>query len=118
MSMTTNSNPSGADAFHKGDRIRKARELAGFRDIKSFADVTGLDRGTLGQYEATGEVPRRGTIKSIALATKVRLDWLETGVGPMYNEGDGPDGGIPSELAEKITNRSIAPIEYSYADAA
>lgn len=91
MTMT---NPIGAEVFHKGDRIRKARELAGYADIKAFAEATGLDRGALGRYEATGEVPRRSTIKSIAMATGVRLEWLETGEGSMY-EGDGPGGGLP-----------------------
>ena len=105
MSMT-NSNPVGAEVFHKGDRIRKARELAGHADIKAFSEATGLDRGSLGRYEATGEVPRRSTIKSIAMATGVRVEWLESGTGQMY-EGDGPGGGIsytPRDLNPEPTD--------------
>jgi len=84
MAERQTTEPAGHSVFHRGDRVRKARELAGHIDIKSFAEATGLDRGALGRYEATGDIPRRGTIKALALATGVREEWLNTGYGPMY----------------------------------
>lgn len=79
-----------AEPFHQGDRIRKARELAGFSDTTSFAQHAGIDRGALKRYEATGRVPRRSTLIAIAWFTPVRLEWIETGNGPVYkDDGDG-----------------------------
>lgn len=72
--------------FHMGDRIKKAGELAGFDSVLALAEATGLSRNSLGQYEATGVVPRRSTRITIALATGVRLAWLETGKGPVFND--------------------------------
>ena len=97
--MTLNPSPDMGNPFHKGDRIRKARELAGYKDISSFADMTGLDRGSLGKYEATGDVPRRSTIKTIAMATGVRSEWLETGTGPIFG---GPSGSGPGNSQQQL----------------
>lgn len=82
-----------AQPFHMGDRIRKAREFAGFRDVRAFSEATGLDRGSLGRYEATGKVPRRSALIAIAWHTPVRLEWLETGQGRVFKEDSGPDDG-------------------------
>ncbi len=79
------------DVFHRGDRLRKARELAGYSDLKAFAAATGIDRGALGRYESTGEVPRKSTFKQLVLATGVREAWLDTGTGPMYNGPRDPE---------------------------
>lgn len=73
----------GHGVFHKGDRLRKARELTGYPDIRAFADATGMDRGALGRYEATGEIPRRATIKALVMALDIREEWLLAGTGPM-----------------------------------
>ena len=75
-----------AQPFHMGDRIRKARELAGFESVLALSVATGLDRSSLGRYEATGLVPRRSTRTAIALATGVRREWLETGMGPVFGD--------------------------------
>ena len=91
-----------ADLFHKGDRIRKARELAGFDDATSFASEVGIDRGALKRYEKTGKVPRRSTMIAIAWYTPVRLEWLETGHGPVFKDDD--DGGGASEWAPRGSN--------------
>ena len=91
MTMLPN-DATDAAPFHMGDRIRKARELAGYMDLRSFATATELDRGALGRYEATGNVPRRSTLITIAWHTPVRLEWLETGKGPVLKDG-APNGG-------------------------
>jgi hypothetical protein len=81
-----------AELFHKGDRIRKARELAGFEDTTSFAIAAGIDRGALKRYEKTGIVPRRSTMIAIAWFTPCRLEWIETGHGPVFKDDDGGGG--------------------------
>lgn len=92
-SMAAERNPAYAehDVFHRGDRLRKARELAGHPDLKAFAAATGIDRGALGRYESTGDIPRKSTLKQLVLATGVREAWLETGKGRMYNSPGDPD---------------------------
>jgi len=92
-----------AELFHKGDRIRKARELAGFDDVASFAVASGIDRGALGRYEKTGKVPRRTTMIAISWFTPVRLEWLETGAGPVFKSDDGGGGGA-DEWARRGSN--------------
>jgi transcriptional regulator with XRE-family HTH domain len=81
-----------ADVFHAGYRIRAARELAGYADTSAFAEALDYHRSSIAKYEKTGIIPRRRTLKEIAIATGVRLEWLETGTGPMYNEPD--PGGV------------------------
>lgn len=83
-----------ADPFHKGDRIRKARERTGM-NRQDFASAVGIHRATLGKYEDTGEGVKRPAMLSIALASGVRLEWLESGELPWVNENphQSPDGG-------------------------
>lgn len=111
MSAETSPRPlADADAFHTGDRIRKARELAGFPEIKDFAAATGLDRGALGRYESTGIVPRRGTLISIAMATRTREEWLESGRGQMFRDDDPPRPAAPEGRPKDYKGDGTAPI--------
>jgi DNA-binding XRE family transcriptional regulator len=71
--------------FHSGDRIRKAREYVG-QDRQTFAETIGIHRDTLAKYEETGKAKRSALI-SIAWASKVRLEWLETGELPWVDAG-------------------------------
>jgi hypothetical protein len=105
--MSTQQSPKelNENPFHTGDRIRKARELAGFGTSRKteFADLLGVDRGSLAKYEDGGKV-KRSVLISIAWNTPVNLDWLETGHGPVLKGGEGPEGG-QSEISQKITKR-------------
>lgn len=69
-------------------RCRMARQFAGMEQT-DLADVTGLSRRTIGNYERGVTTPRRAGLVAIALATGVDLAWLEHGKTPA---GD-PDGG-------------------------
>lgn len=80
-----------ADPFHMGDRIRKARDHVGM-NRQDFANAVGIHRATLGKYEDTGEGVKHPALLSIAVATGVRLKWLETGELPWLNdEPSAPD---------------------------
>ena len=66
-----------------------ARTYAGMEQT-DLADMTGLSRRTIGNYERGAVTPRRAGLIAVSLATGVDLGWLETGETPA---GDNPDGG-------------------------
>lgn len=65
-------------AFTTGDRIRKARETAGL-DQAELAEVTGIARSTISNYERNITRPSRAYVKSIGLATGVDHRWIWSG---------------------------------------
>lgn len=68
-----------------------ARNHAGLEQ-EELAELTGLSRKTISNYEKGRVKPRRAGLIVIALATGVDFKWLETGKTPT---GDNPDGGNP-----------------------
>ena len=85
-------------------RLRLAREAAGFHQDE-LADLIGISRRTVVNYEMAKHPPRRPVLLSWALATGVDIDWLLGGVG---TEGDCPTCGLPAdhdELDEALKNR-------------
>lgn len=78
--------------FNKGDRLRKAREEAGY-DQRDFAEHIGVSRQTITNAEKGHKAVRKITINAWALATGVPVEWLEHGTAP---GSDGPDGGQTS----------------------
>lgn len=87
--MTTDVGAGTIPHFTMGDRLRKARELTGLGTAE-FADVLGVSRNTIGNYEADRVQPRRIVLRAWSLRTGVPVAWLETGESPRQ---DGPDGG-------------------------
>lgn len=83
-----------------GDRLGKALRISGIGN-QEMADYLGVSRNTVGNYIADRTPITEGYVKLWALKTGVGYKELRTGM-PSGND-DGPDGGIPSELAEKIT---------------
>lgn len=81
--------------FGIGDRLRAAREQAGFT-VRDFEEVTGISRSTIGNYENGKTKPRRASLLTWALATGFDLNWLQHGVS---GEQDGPDGGMAARHA-------------------
>lgn len=90
--MSTNTGTHGiVPAWTIGDRLRKARELAGFEQIQ-FAEHIGVDRRTVSNYERDVTSNHKTIyLRARALATGVSLEWLQTGRNPRQ---DGPDGGL------------------------
>jgi transcriptional regulator with XRE-family HTH domain len=86
--------------FGIADRLRKAREHIG-AGPSAFAELTGISRGTIGNYENPAYHTRKGYIVSQwAMATGVSVEWLQNGVeAPAPNPGPGK----PSADLDKLT---------------
>lgn len=87
--------------FTIGDRLRKAREYAGYEQ-GPFADLMGVSRGTISNYERDlASKVKPIVLNQWALITGVRRDWLETGEGGATTppDGGGPTGDGGDELA-------------------
>jgi transcriptional regulator with XRE-family HTH domain len=63
------------------DRLRKAREHRGL-DQAQLAELIGVHRRSVVNYELGRTQPRRPQLIAWALATGVALDWLEGDVRP------------------------------------
>lgn len=72
------------------DRMRKSREHAGL-DQGELAELIGIARNTVSNYERAQTEPRRPALIAWSMATGVPLAWLETGTAP-HPEGPAPDG--------------------------
>jgi transcriptional regulator with XRE-family HTH domain len=65
-----------------GDRLRKAREDAGYSQTE-MADALGVSRSTISNAELGIRTPLRITLRAWAAETGVPVEWLETGVVQM-----------------------------------
>lgn len=82
-------------AWTMGDRLRKAREEAGY-DQRRFADLIGVSRQTITNAEKGHKTVRKITLNAWAMATGVPVEWLVSGEVP-----GGPD---PSR---QVTKREL-----------
>ncbi|WP_053235960.1 helix-turn-helix domain-containing protein [Sandaracinus amylolyticus] len=66
-----------------GERLKVAREAAGLTQQRAAADAE-VDIGTLSKYEL-GKVaePSMAKVRRLALLYGVRVEWLDSGDGPM-----------------------------------
>jgi len=64
--------------FTVADRLRKARESAGF-DQSEFARVAEISRTTIINYEHGRRIPRAVYLRAWAIASGVDLEWITTG---------------------------------------
>lgn len=62
-----------------GERIRQARENAGFSTASAFADAIGVRPGTVWRYESDRIKPSIGALSSIAAKCGVSMEWLVRG---------------------------------------
>ena len=83
------------------DRLRKARESAGYEQ-REFAAVTSMARGTISAAENGHRVPSQANIKLWALATGVPFAWLLNGETPPTGDGV-PGDGVPPTGIEPAT---------------
>ncbi|WP_083777907.1 helix-turn-helix domain-containing protein [Segniliparus rotundus] len=74
-------------------RLRLAREYAGLNQGE-LAEHIGVSIRSVNNSEAGKSVPRPVLLKAWALATGVRLSWIETGSTPASPDGpDSPNNG-------------------------
>lgn len=62
-----------------GDRIRRAREAAGFPNRTRFAELIEVDRNTVGRWEAGRGLPDAQNVEAISRVCAVSADWLLRG---------------------------------------
>lgn len=87
-------------AWTWGDKVRKARRLAGLSQ-KAFAEQIGIKSPTLAAWEASDSIePPKGAVsaaKRIELAFNVSAAWMLDLELHVPGPGDGPDGGVTPE---------------------
>lgn len=87
--MTQAPLPGSVPEWTIGDRLRKAREDAGFRKNQlEFAQQIGISRRSLTNYELAHTPPPRPVLLAWSFRTGISMEWLMTGEGP-GPEGDG-----------------------------
>lgn len=117
------------------DRLRQAREAAGFDNAREAAAALGLTYSTYAGHENGSRGPRREQLLQYARKFKVSTDWLLTGKGPppigprqvpvmgyvgagavahFYGEAQGPfdmvpapDDATPETVAVEIRGESL-----------
>lgn len=117
------------------DRLRQAREAAGFDNAREAANALGLTYSTYAGHENGSRGPRREQLLQYARKFKVSTDWLLTGKGPppigprqvpvmgyvgagavahFYGEAQGPfdmvpapDDATPETVAVEIRGESL-----------
>lgn len=75
------SRPRAIPEFELTDRLRRAREFAGF-DQARLAEALGISRNSVGNYESGRRLPTRPYLIAWADVTGVDAVWLETGTAP------------------------------------
>ena len=83
--------PGIVPQFTQSDRLRKAREVTGL-DQGQFAEVAGISRQTVSNYESGAREPRGLYLRAWAEASGVNLLWLETGEAPSDDDSDEASG--------------------------
>lgn len=79
--------PGRVPEWTLGDRLRKARLDAGYRDVQAFADLIGVSRNSVPNWESDRHRPREIALRAWALATGVDRDWIEFGIIPTDDGG-------------------------------
>lgn len=86
--MTTQAVGGRVYEFGLGDRLRAAREQAGYTQ-RDFADAIGISKNTVSNYETEATRVKRPVLAQWALLTGFSIHWLETGELPDPGDGDG-----------------------------
>lgn len=98
-----------------GERIKAARARHGWGSTV-LDKKAGLSQGIVSRYESGERGVGRGgasaeTLRKIAIATGVRLEWLVTGEGRMLEEGEEVDTRLPQRAiaAEQARKEGVWP---------
>ena len=87
--MSTATIPLRVPTFDLSDRLRKARESAGFDQVQ-LSEQIGISRTSISAAERGSTKPRKAVLIAWAFATRVPFEWLMT--GSTNNETPDPDG--------------------------
>ena len=102
--MSINANAGRIPQFTMGDRLRKAREMAGV-ESGEFADQIGVSRNTVTNYERDKVAPRKIVLNAWALRTGVPLSWLQTGIAASPS----PDGEEKAAISDVVRSEGFEP---------
>lgn len=102
--MTSTQTTLRVPEFDVSDRLRKARETAGY-DQAELADLIGVSRETVGNYERGRTRPRKIVMNAWALATGVPVEWLRDGWAPRGSNPE-PTGSESAQVIELHPPRS------------
>lgn len=83
------------------DRLKHARRLRQLSQ-ENLAHISGLSQSAVASYE-NGLRQSSRSIRKLAIALQVNLDWLETGAGPMELEAypSGPAAWRPGLMEDR-----------------
>lgn len=95
--------------FTLGDRLRKARETAGL-EVGQLAEVIGVHRQSISNYESGRTSPRRPVLRMWALVTGVDEAWLSTACTPRDSNSE-PTGSGSKRKKRGNPGVSAAPLE-------
>lgn len=102
MTMDTAENSLvGIPEWNRGDRLRKAREAAGYARQADFAQALNVDRTTISNAERGARHPIRSVMARWAEITGVPLWWLEHGELRQHD--------VPVDLDQRRTERDGSP---------
>ena len=107
--------PAGGRVYEFGlpDRLRVSRELAHLGQ-RELADLTGISRQSVYNYENGVTTPRRPQIVVWAMATGFSVEWLETGkVGPSPSSERRPGIAVTGEY-NHIPHRQVIALPVSH----
>ncbi|HRE03177.1 MAG TPA: helix-turn-helix transcriptional regulator [Ilumatobacteraceae bacterium] len=90
----TQTMPGRFHTWTLGDRLRAAREEAGY-EVRTFSALTGISPGTITNYEKDRSRPRAPYLRAWSEVTGFDARWLLT--------GHIPDGGEP--VTKSVTYR-------------
>lgn len=82
--------------FTLSDRLRKAREFAGFKEQRTFAATLGIAQKSVSNYESGKTTPNKLVLREWARITGVRLGWLLGGAWPGEAVRLGPQTRFPT----------------------
>lgn len=92
------------------DKVREAREMLGVTQ-QGLADMVGVSKRTIATYETEDVKPRNSTLKKLAAALQVSLDYLTK------DEIDDPSYGLEKEpyvdeVRERLGAKAAREIEF------
>lgn len=82
-----------------GQRLSDVRKKLGFSDRPPFADLLGIPKDTLGNYERGDREPNADLLTIYRRRFGVNLNWLIAAEGDMFEAGAQP---VPAFLATAI----------------
>jgi transcriptional regulator with XRE-family HTH domain len=89
-----------------GDRVRKAREAAGFSTQKKLADALGIAQGTVGNWESGENTPTLIQTVELARALSIPVDYL-TSNEPIPAFGMAMEATLRAIVRDELSNAGV-----------